>query len=100
MIDRGVIYTVGAFLLVTMVLLMRALGSALRRRPVLGTEGLVGELGEVHSWSSAGGLVKVHGESWAAQSTEPLSAGERIEVVGVGEHLQLWVRRTERGTEG
>ena len=100
MIDRGVIYTVGAFVLVTMVLLMRALGSALRRRPVLGTEGLVGELGEVHSWSSAGGLVKVHGENWAAQSTEPLSAGERVEVVGVGEHLQLWVRRTERGTEG
>jgi membrane-bound serine protease (ClpP class) len=100
MIDRGVIYTVGAFVLVTMALLMRALGSALRRGPLLGAEGLIGEIGEVNSWSSTGGVVNVHGENWAAQSTEPLSAGERVEVVGVGQRLQLRVRRTGRETQG
>jgi membrane-bound serine protease (ClpP class) len=95
MIDRGIIYTVGAFVLVVMLLLTRALGTALRRRPVLGADGLIGEVGEVRSWISTGGMISVHGEEWAAQSTESLSPGDLVEIVGVGRRLRLRVKRRE-----
>jgi membrane-bound serine protease (ClpP class) len=96
MIDRGIIYTIGGFVFVVMLLLMRAVGSALRRRPVLGAEGLIGEVGEVSSWASRSGMITVHGEEWSAQSTEPLSPGDLVEVVGVGRGLQLRVKPRER----
>jgi len=93
MIDRGIIYTVGAFVLTVMLLLMRAVGSALQRKPVLGTDGLVGEVGQVTSWGTTGGMISVHGEIWAAESTGPLDPGETVEVVGATDGLRLHVRR-------
>jgi membrane-bound serine protease (ClpP class) len=99
MIDRGIIYSIGGFVLVVMVLLMRAVGSALRRSPVLGSEGMIGKVGEVLSWSGADGTIRVHGEDWAAHSAEALSLGDVVEVVGVGQRMRLLVRRsTEDGT--
>jgi membrane-bound serine protease (ClpP class) len=96
MIDRGVLYTIGAFLLVTMLLLMRAVGAALRRGPVLGAEGLVGKVGMVRSWEALRGMISVHGEDWQARSDEPLSVGDSVEVVGVEPNLQLRVRPPEK----
>lgn len=93
MIDRGIIYTIGAFVLTVMLLLMRAVGSALQRKPVLGTDGLVGEVGQVTSWGTTDGTISVHGESWAAQSTGPLEPGETVEVIGAADRLRLRVRR-------
>ena len=100
MIDRGVIYTIGAFVLGAMLLLMRATGAALRRGPVLGAEGLVGEVGEISSWNAVSGMVKVHGEDWAAESVEQFLPGDSVEVVGMGSRLRLRVKRKDRGTEG
>jgi membrane-bound serine protease (ClpP class) len=50
---------------------------AVRRRPVLvGPQEIVGMEGVVRD----GGLVMVHGELWRAQSPEPLSAGQHVQV--------------------
>lgn len=76
-----------------------------------GREGLVHEIGEVVSPSGrrgpalteAGplpgtlapeGLVRVHGELWAAVSTEPLGPGDRVEVVGL-HGLTLQVKKVD-----
>ena len=83
MINRGILYTIGLFVLITMLLLMRVMGSALRRQPVLGTEGLIGEIGQVRSWNVNEGMVSVHGEEWAARCADPLAPGESVEIVRV-----------------
>jgi membrane-bound serine protease (ClpP class) len=76
-----------------MLLLMRAVRSALQRKPVLGTDGLVGEVGRVTSWGTADGVISVHGEHWAAESTESLAPGDAVEVIGTTDRLRLRVRR-------
>jgi membrane-bound serine protease (ClpP class) len=93
MIDRSIIYSVGAFVLTTMLLLMRAVRSALQRKPVLGNDGLVGEVGRVTTWGSTDGMISVHGERWAAESTESLVPGDPVEVIGTTDRLRLRVRR-------
>jgi membrane-bound serine protease (ClpP class) len=97
MIDRSIIYTVGLFVLGTMLLLMRSLGSALRRAPVLGAEGLVGAVGEVRAWSDSSGSVRVHGEEWQAEGSDALKAGDAVEILSVGPGLTLRVRRRTEG---
>lgn len=96
MIDRGIIYTIGGFVLTVMLLLMRVVGSALRRRPMLGAEGLVGQVGQVHAWEGGAGMVSVHGEEWQAESSEPLARGDAVEVLGHAGTLRLRVRRSKR----
>ena len=83
-----------------MLLLMRVVGSALRRRPILGAEGLVGQAGQVQAWSGETGTVSVHGEEWQAESSEPLARGDAIEVLGRVGTLRLRVRRSGGGGKG
>jgi membrane-bound serine protease (ClpP class) len=53
---------------------------AVRREPVsVGPEEIVGMQGVVRE----GGLVFVHGELWRARASEPLRAGQRVEVDGL-----------------
>jgi len=66
-----------------------------RRTPVSGQEGMVGERGLAVTDVSNIGKVFVHGEYWQAHSTQPIAAGEQIEVVGVGSGLQLQVRHVQ-----
>ena len=91
----GILYTIGLFVLITMLLLMRVVGSALRRQPVLGAEGLIGEIGQVRSWNANEGMVSVHGEEWAARCAEPLELGESVEIVRVRNRMRLDVRRAD-----
>ena len=52
-----------------------------RRRPVVsGAEGLTHELAEAVEDFDRKGLVRVHGELWTAESTEPVRAGQRLRV--------------------
>jgi membrane-bound serine protease (ClpP class) len=76
-----------------MLTLLWVVSSTLRRRPALGPEGMVGELGQVRSWSGGEGRIHVHGEEWVAESDEPLAPGDRVEVVSMGLGLRLRVRR-------
>jgi len=52
-----------------------------RRRPVVsGAEGLTRELAEAIEDFEHKGMVRVHGELWTAESTEPVRAGQRLRV--------------------
>lgn len=65
---------------------------AQRRKIFTGEEGLVGLIGEAREDIERTGKVFVHGELWDAESDEPISRGEKVEVVGV-ENMVLKVRR-------
>lgn len=66
-----------------------------RMKPVSGKEGLVGEKGFADSDIMPEGKVIVRGEYWDAWSDNPISQGEKITVVSVGD-MKLKVEK-ERG---
>jgi len=92
-VDPNIVYaaaaTLGAFTLWVSYLVVRTQ----RRRPSLGVEGLVGEVGEVRQRIDGrrGGKVFVQGEYWSAVADAPIDVGERVQVVGI-EGMQLTVR--------
>jgi len=66
-----------------------------RRLPVRsGLEGMIHEIGTARSPLAPRGKVFIHGEIWDAVSDEPVSPGERVEVLGVRD-LTLAVRRRQ-----
>ena len=67
--------------------------SAQRKKPVTGTEGIVGEVGVAISNLKPDGEVKVHGEIWNAKSEHgEIKKGDEIVVVSV-DNLKLMVRK-------
>ena len=63
-----------------------------KRRPTLGLEGLLGEIGEVKVALNPAGKIFVHGEYWNAEGDGEVGAGEKVRVVGV-EGMTLKVQR-------
>jgi membrane-bound serine protease (ClpP class) len=61
---------------------------AFRRKPVTGTEGLIGLEGEARTDIHHSGQAFIHGELWQAWSDDPVSAGEKVIVEKV-EDLKL-----------
>lgn len=92
-VDPNIVYaaaaTLGVFTLWVSYLVVRSQ----RRKPSLGSEGLVGETGEVRQRIGSGhvGKVFVHGEYWGAVAAAAIEVGERVEVVGI-DGMQLTVR--------
>lgn len=78
-----IIATVGltaAFFIIVVGLVVRAH----KRKPVTGTEGIVGMTGAANSdINISGGVVKVHGEIWSAYSDEPIAKGEPVIVQSI-----------------
>ena len=62
------------------------------RKPTLGMEGLIGEIGEVRLKMNPDGKVFVHGEYWNAEGDGEITVGEKVRVVGF-EGMRLKVRR-------
>jgi membrane-bound serine protease (ClpP class) len=57
---------------------------AYKRKPVTGSEGLIGERGIAVTYITEDrGMVALHGERWSAFSDEPISKGEKIIVESV-----------------
>lgn len=56
--------------------------SSRRHAVVTGGEQMIGIVGKVESWAGAAGYVIAHGERWQAVSTQTLSTGEHVKVVG------------------
>lgn len=80
---------------VLFILTFRMVYKAHRRRPVTGSEGLIGLQGKALSKTGpAGGSVMVHGEIWSAWSEGPVDVGEKIVVEAV-HGLHLKVRKNE-----
>ena len=66
---------------------------ALRRKPVTGHEGLVGERGvALTEFSSRTGRIFVHGENWAAEADERIEKGEPV-IVDQVDGMRLRVHR-------
>jgi membrane-bound serine protease (ClpP class) len=56
--------------------------SARKRKPVTGSEQMIGMCGKVVGWSDVRGSVRVHGEIWSARSDRPLKVNDSVRVVG------------------
>jgi membrane-bound serine protease (ClpP class) len=65
---------------------------SVRRQPVSGMEGMIGEIGTVKQRLDPVGTVFVHGTLWSARSTVPVDVGESIRVIGI-EGLKLTVEK-------
>ena len=59
--------------------------AAHRRRPVTGSEGMLGGIGRARDPLEPGipGIVDVHGEMWRAVSRAPIAAGQRVRVTAI-----------------
>ena len=85
--------------LVTVAFFLFAIGFSVRthrRRPTTGCEGMVGLRGTALEPLAPGGTegkVEVRGETWWAESDQPIARGEAIEVTGMAGPLRLKVRR-------
>lgn len=67
-----------------------------RSRVVSGAEEMVGAVGVASEDFVGRGYIRVHSESWAAQSEEPVHKGERVEVVSMdGLTLKIKPKREE-----
>jgi membrane-bound serine protease (ClpP class) len=73
-------------------LTIRLVVKAQMRKPVTGSEGLIGLEGRAKTDIYNEGLVFVHGEIWKAYSDEPVKAGEKV-VVEKMENLKLKVKK-------
>ena len=63
-------------------LVARLAFSSHRHAVATGGEQMIGIAGKVDSWTGAAGYVIAHGERWQAVSTQTLSRGEAVKVVG------------------
>ena len=91
-VDRSTIFTTVFTLSGLMLLLGYLVFKSQRRKPTLGMEGLIGEIGEVRSKMNPDGKVFVHGEHWNAEGDGEITVGEKVRVVGF-EGMRLKVRR-------
>lgn len=70
-----------------------AVARAMRSPVETGSEGLVGQRGEVVEAEGGKPRVRIEGEIWHAVSGDELVPGDRVEVLAVEEGLTLRVRR-------
>ncbi|MFC1557596.1 nodulation protein NfeD [candidate division KSB1 bacterium] len=54
------------------------------RKPATGPEGLIGQIATVKTDIAPEGQVFLHGEIWKAESTETIKAGDKVEILSVG----------------
>lgn len=86
------VITTALFFTITIGLALKAY----QRRPVTGSEGLIGLEGIADSdITKGGGMVLLHGERWAAHSDDSISKGERVAVVAVS-GLKVKVSKVDR----
>ena len=87
--DAGLAFRMAAFFLFAITCGIRAQ----RKKPVTGSEGIIGEIGIAISNIKPLGKVRVHGEFWNAEcKDEVINKGDEVEVVSVN-HLTLIVKK-------
>lgn len=91
-VDRSTVFTTVFTLSALMLLLGYLVFKSQTRKPTLGMEGLIGEIGEVRLKMNPDGKVFVHGEHWNAEGDGEITVGEKVRVVGF-EGMRLKVRR-------
>ena len=81
-VDRSIVFTAVATLGSFVLLVSYLVFHSQKAKPVLGYEGLVGQIGEVRGALTPVGKVFVHGEYWNAKADAEIPVGERVKVVG------------------
>jgi len=98
-LDRAIVFaavgTLSAFMLVVGYLVVQAH----RRKPTLGMEGLVGEVGEVRVKLNPTGKIFIRGEYWNTEGDGEIDVGEKVQVVGF-EGMLLKVKRQFERQQG
>ncbi|MGB5453526.1 MAG: nodulation protein NfeD [Sedimenticolaceae bacterium] len=87
------------FVVLSFILFVGVIGYAVksRHRPVVtGAEEMVGAIGEALEDFHASGRIRVHSESWIAQSDRPVRRGQRMRVVAI-DGLKLKVEELDDG---
>ncbi len=77
---------IGSFVVLSLALFVGVIGYAVktRHRPVVsGAEEMIGAVGEALEDFAVRGRIRVHSESWTAQSARPVRRGQRVRVVGM-----------------
>lgn len=95
-VDRSIVFTAVGTLSVLMLLLGYLVFKSQRRKPTLGLEGLIGEIGDVRVKLNPTGKIFVHGEYWNAEGDGEIAVGEKVKVVGF-DGMCLKVRRLSEG---
>jgi len=95
-VDRSIVFTAVATLSILMFLVGYLVFKSQRRKPTLGLEGLIGEIGDVRVKLSPAGKIFVHGEYWNAEGEGEIAVGEKVRVVGF-DGMCLKVKRLSEG---
>ncbi|TAJ87154.1 nodulation protein NfeD [bacterium] len=97
-VDRSIIVTAVATLSAFILLIGYLVFKSQKRKPTLGLEGLIGEIGEVRVKLDPAGKIFVHGEYWNAEGNGEIAVGEKVRVVGF-EGMSLKVKRISEHRE-
>jgi membrane-bound serine protease (ClpP class) len=99
-VSIGVVLPTALIIAGTTVFLLGRVIRAHQRRPVTGTEGLVGKVGTALRDLDPDGKVLVHGEYWDAHALgeAPIPAGSAVSVIAVGDR-RIDVERHDSGRE-
>jgi membrane-bound serine protease (ClpP class) len=93
-LSPGVIIGVTVLLGICVFVIYKLIASVLKRKPMTGSEGMIGLEGKVVKPLNNDGLIQVCGELWKATSTDAttIAIDEEVIVVGI-KGLKLLVRR-------
>ena len=91
-VDRSIIFTAVATLSAFILLVGYLVFKSQKKKPTMGLEGLLGEIGEVRVELNPIGKVFVHGEYWNAEGQGQIGVGEKVRVVGF-EGMSLKVKK-------
>ena len=91
-VDRSIIFTAVVTLSAFILLVGYLVFKSQKKKPTMGLEGLLGEIGEVRVELNPIGKVFVHGEYWNAEGQGQIGVGEKVRVVGF-EGMSLKVKK-------
>ncbi len=99
-VDRSIIFTAVVTLSAFILLVGYLVFKSQKKKPTMGLEGLLGEIGEVKVTLNPSGKIFVHGEYWNAEGNEEIAVGAKVRVVGF-EGMSLKVKKlSERHESG
>ncbi|HBG08237.1 MAG: serine protease [Geobacteraceae bacterium GWC2_58_44] len=91
-LSRGLIVSTALVTSLFFIFVVAKVIEAHREKPISGREGMMGEHGIAETDLMPEGKVMVRGEYWNATSSEPISKGEKVEVIAL-EGLRVTVKR-------
>jgi membrane-bound serine protease (ClpP class) len=98
-LNRGIVFAAVGTLSVFMLVVGYLVVKAHKRKPTLGMDGLMGEIGEVRVKLNPTGKIFIRGEYWNSEGDGEIDVGEKVQVVGF-EGMLLRVKRLFERQQG